>query len=165
MLRPGLFYNLDSQPLLTSPWLASAVSATEPRLVYNPTWFSFKLLNDFIYLFFFQSARKVSDGIIQTLEKTLVIFLSGNAFLNSAIEISHGWTYLRFGDDVKGLSGLFGGRLPGLPFPGGGAGFLGGTNGAAGFAVLWSGTGRSADIGNQSLITILKRLVQKSIAS
>lgn len=53
------------------------------------------------------------------------------------------WTYFRFGEGVKGFSGLLGGRLPGLPFPGGGAGFLGGTSGAAGFVALWS-----TDMGN-----------------
>ena len=42
------------------------------------------------------------------------------------------WTYLWVGEEARGLSGLFGGMLPGLPFPGGGIGFLGGTIGAAG---------------------------------
>lgn len=46
------------------------------------------------------------------------------------------WTYLRLEEEVRGLSGLFGGILPGLPFPGGGTGFLGGTNGAAGLVGL-----------------------------
>lgn len=43
------------------------------------------------------------------------------------------------------MSGLFGGRLPGLPFPGGGTGFLGGTTGAAGLDGLWSGVGLSTE--------------------
>lgn len=42
-----------------------------------------------------------------------------------------------------GLSGLFGGMLPGLAFPGGGIGFLGGTTGAAGLRGLGSGVGLS----------------------
>ncbi|TNN85007.1 hypothetical protein EYF80_004661 [Liparis tanakae] len=40
--------------------------------------------------------------------------------------------HLRFGEGASGLSGLFGRKPPGLPFPGGGTGFLGGTTGAAG---------------------------------
>lgn len=54
-------------------------------------------------------------------------------------------TYLRIGEGVRGLSGLFGGRFPCLPFPGGGIGFLGGTTGAAGLDGLWSGIGLSTE--------------------
>lgn len=43
------------------------------------------------------------------------------------------------------MSGLFGGRLPGLPFPGGGTGFLGGTTGAAGLDGLCSSVGLSTE--------------------
>lgn len=53
-----------------------------------------------------------------------------------AAQTNRCWTYLRFGEGTRGLSGLFGGRLPGLPFPGGGTGFLGGTTGAAGLLGL-----------------------------
>lgn len=52
-------------------------------------------------------------------------------------------TYLKFGERTIGLLGLFGGRFDGLPFPGGGTGFLGGTNGAAGLSGLCSSAGRS----------------------
>ena len=56
------------------------------------------------------------------------------------------WTYLRLEEGVRGLSGLFGGILPTRPFPGGGTGFLGGTNGAAGLVGLCSGTGLSTEM-------------------
>lgn len=51
--------------------------------------------------------------------------------------------HLRLGEGTRGLSGLFGGKLPGRVFPGGGIGFLGGTTGAVGLAGLWSDDGRS----------------------
>lgn len=75
----------------------------------------------------FTSARKVSEST--KISKDMY-------FSTWQLRFSCGCTYLRFGDGVKGLSGLFGGRLPGRPFPGGGAGFLGGTSGAAGLAAL-----------------------------
>lgn len=46
---------------------------------------------------------------------------------------------------TRGLSGLFGGMFVGLAFPGGGIGFLGGTNGAAGLDCLCSGPGLSTE--------------------
>lgn len=46
---------------------------------------------------------------------------------------------------MRGLSGLLGGMLPCLLFPGGGIGFLGGTTGAAGLDGLWSGVDLSTE--------------------
>lgn len=67
------------------------------------------------------------------------------------------WTHLRFGEGTRGLSGLFGGKLPGLPFPGGGTGFLGGTTGAAGFVGLLSGVGLSTEMERKRLRGNAKR--------
>lgn len=54
-------------------------------------------------------------------------------------------THFRLGEGARGLSGLLGGKPPGRPLPGGGAGFLGGTSGAAGLDGLGSGAGLSTE--------------------
>lgn len=75
----------------------------------------------------------------------IVFFFFFNPKMQWSLSVVVKWwtdTYLKLGEEARGFSGLFGGIIPGRPFPGGGTGFLGGTKGAAGLG-LRSGMGLS----------------------